>query len=76
MIKELVCFNGKEKVTVFIYESSNGSTFYAPENSHIVNQTFDTIDEKTDINDIEDVDCITSVPLIQDLEDFELFMSI
>jgi len=76
MVYEVICNNGNEKVKVFVYDSSNGTTFYAPENSHIVNQTYDSIDEKTDINEIEDIDCITSVPLLQDLEDFELFLSI
>lgn len=58
---------------VFVYEQSNGTTWYSVEGSLNVNLTaLDEIIEGVDVEDIQDINCFTWSSPINSLEELEI----
>lgn len=59
-------------VTVYVVENGDGSRWYVAEGGTLVNLTYDSIDEGTNIELVEDIDCFSVGECIESLEQLEL----
>jgi hypothetical protein len=57
--------------TVFVYEQSNGNSYYTVEGSQIVNLTIERLTDGVNVETVEDIDCFTWSKPIESLEELE-----
>lgn len=73
--REIVTQSGAmtvKSVTVFIVENRDGSRWYVAEGGTVVNLTYDSIDESTNIEELVDNDCFSVSDCIESLEGLEI----
>ena len=59
------------RTTIFVYEQSNGSRWYAVEGSENINCTYDEIEEDTNVEKLRDFDTLGADKPVNSLEDLE-----
>lgn len=67
----VIAGGSKHPCTCFKVTDENGLTWYVCEGGTVVNATYETIEENTNIETVEDVDCFTFNDAIHTLEQFE-----
>ena len=73
--KEIKCLNNKREVTVYVCEYGE-TTYYVEDVGQQINITYDEVDEESELVNISDIDVISSPDRIENIEDFQKFLSI
>lgn len=73
--KEIKCLNNKREVTVYVCEYGE-TTYYVEDGGQQINITYDEVDEESELVNISDIDVISSPDRIENIEDFQKFLSI
>lgn len=66
--------SGKTPSTIFVYDNSDGSSWYIAKGGSTVNKTYDHIEDGVDIEELSDDDVFTANEPINSLSDLEAFM--